>query len=335
MIFSEVKDSVLFDSYVDKHPDGHPMQTYSWGEFKKSHGWTPRYFQVNDAHGICGSFVGLEKSKFGIRILYIPKGPLWSNDESREFIFSKIKQLAKEYFFVRISPASFNLSQNNAFQDILQNNGFMYSKNKQLQTKATIYIDINPAEEDILASFHTKTRYNVRLAEKRGVTVENLHVKDIDVFYELMQKMAKRQSYSLHNKDYFLDLFQNHSGIVDFFVARYEGKIIGTLVILHGSQKSFYLYGAFDNEYRKHMANYLLHWEVIKFAKNRGDKIYDLQGIPVDTSPEHPMYNFYKFKKGFSNKEIEFPGEYDFTNYKLFYKIWSLVSFDKNMFLIN
>ena len=83
------------------------------------------------------------------------------------------------------------------------------------------------------------------------------------------------------------------------------------------------------------MANYSLHWEVIKSAKSRGDEIYDLQGIPVDTSPDHPMYNFYKFKKGFSDNEIEFPGEYDFSVHPILYKIWSLVPFDKNMFLIN
>jgi lipid II:glycine glycyltransferase (peptidoglycan interpeptide bridge formation enzyme) len=296
------------------------MQTREWAEFKSHFGW--EYLKQYTDFSI------LKKSKFGISILYIPRGPLCTPKEL-PLVLEKIKEIAKKEkaFFVRVSPPLLEPAP-----AVLNQHGFFYSK-KQLQTKATVLVNLNRTEEELLASFHEKTRYNIRLAGKKGVTVTTVTSEDqLKQLYGVLEQMAARQSYNLQAYEYYKYIWQNLSSISSIYIALHDNKVIGGVVVFYSPQTAYYMYGGFDYEYRNLMGNYLVHWEIMRQAKAKGITHYDLQGIPLIKDENHPMYGFYRFKKGFNGQEIEFVGEYDYAPNRLLYKLWEMFP-EKNLYL--
>lgn len=318
------------------------MQTTLWAEFKSAFGWQNygQYLVEADDGQALAAFSLLVRKKLGIKIFYIPRGPVFdeNNKELTEFIFSSLRKIAgkERAFFMRISPAF--LEENNLCKELLNKNKFFFSK-KQLQTKATMIIDVRRGDDELLASFHKKTRYNIGLAERNGVTVTKLgDEKELQDFYVIMQKMAERQNYTLQSIEYYRYIQEKlvKEGIAEIYLAKNsESTIIGGIVVFSYAKRSYYMYGGFDYEYRSLMGNYLVHWQVMKEARARGDEYYDLQGIPLIKDESHPMFGFYRFKKGFNGEEIEFIGEFDYSPWpqKLFYKLWNNLKVDKELYL--
>ena len=169
-------------------------------------------------------------------------------------------------------------------------------------------------EDELLASFHQKTRYNIRLAVKKGVTVKKCGKEALDAFSEIMKTTGLRDGFVTRPKKYFekiMDSMGDNAGLYMAYSA--EGvPIAGTLEIFFGN-KAWYLYGASANEYRNLMPNYLLQWTMIKEAVARGLEIYDFRGVSGDLSEDNPLYGLYKFKKGFNGDFCEFAGEFEYS----------------------
>jgi lipid II:glycine glycyltransferase (peptidoglycan interpeptide bridge formation enzyme) len=121
--------------------------------------------------------------------------------------------------------------------------------------------------------------------------------------------------------------------IAKIYLAKHENKIIGGVVVFTFKDTAYYMYGGFDNDFRQLMGNYLIHWEIMRQRQAAGLKYYDLQGVPLIKDESHPMYGFYRFKKGFNGQEVEFIGEYDFAPLSWPYQLWQNLSFDRKRFL--
>jgi len=193
---------------------------------------------------------------------------------------------------------------------------------KQVQPRATLILDLSQELDQIIKSFEEKTRYNIRLAEKKGVTVEeDSSEKGVGLFYDLYKQTALRDKFMIHPRIYYQRLREIifKAGLGANFIAYYQGKpIAGVVIFLFGS-KIWYMYGASASEYRNVMPNHLLHWKVINWAKQKGCKFYDLWGIPAFPKEGHPLQGVYRFKKGFKGKLIKYIGAYDFPYSPLFY----------------
>ncbi|MBU0580506.1 MAG: peptidoglycan bridge formation glycyltransferase FemA/FemB family protein, partial [Candidatus Margulisbacteria bacterium] len=162
--------------------------------------------------------------------------------------------------------------------------------------------------------FHHKHRYNIRLASKKDVHIKICtQENEIDNFYKIMQQMAKRQKYELFPLEFYKTVFRIlfPKKMAVLYLAFFENKLIGGLFNLHFAGKSWYMWGAFDYNYRNLMANYGLHWTAIQDAIGKGLSTYDFQGIPDNPNPQSPMWGFYNFKKGFNGDTIHWLGEYD------------------------
>jgi lipid II:glycine glycyltransferase (peptidoglycan interpeptide bridge formation enzyme) len=215
----------------------------------------------------------------------------------------------------------------------------------RLQPARTIVLDLDRTEDDLLKAMKPKTRYNLRLAGRRGVEVRYAQSEgDLQAFYSLLQVTGERDDFGIHTYPYYEHLWRTfgpgESTSVLVLLAehpdaeeRAKGPIAGLLALRFG-RETIYMYGASDNRGREHMPNYLLQWEAIRWARQHGCSVYDFWGIP-DTPPTEEetdegsainarsgLRGVYWFKKGFGGREIEYPGAYDYVYNSLLYRIW-------------
>lgn len=259
----------------------------------------------------------------GKNYLYIPHGPEMDfsemtggfRDPVNNFV-KHLKDLAGRHksIFVRAEPLADNVAQ------LLVEAGFRKSK-KQTQPKRTVIVDLGGNETDILGRMHHKTRYNIKVAEKNNIVVEES--RDLKSFIELLKKTTERDGFSSHPAEYYRDLAAFFSGPgelqVKLFLALLDGRpVAGAVVLIHGDT-GYYLHGASDYEYRSMMAPYLLHWRIIGLFKKDGLKYYDLWGIDAKKWP-----GVTRFKLGWGGRTVEHPGSFELsvsTFWHLAYKL--------------
>ena len=164
-----------------------------------------------------------------------------------------------------------------------------------------------------MAMFHSKWRYNIRLAERKGVTVRVVGREEVPAFSKLMLETGVRDGFVVRNAQYFENMLENLGEHARLYMAYAEGEpIAGTLAVAYGD-KVWYLYGASSNEHRNLMPNYLLQWNMMCWALELKCRIYDFRGVSGDVSEDNPLYGLYRFKKGFGGDFTEFVGELDYV----------------------
>jgi lipid II:glycine glycyltransferase (peptidoglycan interpeptide bridge formation enzyme) len=212
--------------------------------------------------------------------------------------------------------------------EMLKAKGFIRKK-KQVQPRSTYLIDLTSSLDDILMGFEEKTRYNIRLAEKKLVKVhEDSTEKGIDIFYKLYKETCKRDTFLIHPRAYYTRLKKEliDKGMANVFIATLNNIPIAAVFSFTFGERVWYMYGASANSYRNVMPNHAVHWHLIKWAKEKGKKIYDLWGIPVKPKEGHPLFGVWRFKKGFNGILKNWIGVYDLPFDKLSY-----VLFDKGV----
>ena len=332
-----LKDYSQWDDFLARFPNVHLLQTSAWGKVKEQFGWEV-YHLFNQGWGA----QVLVKKVFGsFRLGYIPKGPVgpepeleyWlsrqSGDEFCQSITTQLKAFCSEkgVAFIKIEP------------DVLLGGrvgprdyppGFQPSSHA-IQPLRTILIDVSLDETEILARMKQKTRYNIRLAERRGVKVEPS--SDINLFYQMMLITGKRDGFGVHARDYYQSVYSifNEQEQAKLFVAVYQGNPIACLMAFSQGKRAFYFYGASRDEHREVMAPYLLQWRAIQWAKERGCTVYDLWGIPdyEETALEKyfgerkgDLWGVYRFKRGFGGRVVRYAGAYDFVASPLVYSLY-------------
>lgn len=266
--------------------------------------------------------------------IYIPRGPILYQDNLKpaqiEEFWQDVKIIASKYraVFTLIEPA----------QDIHHNYNEIFSK----QTQATNFerlphqtqvLDLNLSEEDLLQNMHPKMRYNIKLAQKKGVKILNIPYthpefdKYFDVFFELMQETAQRGEFAIHPKSHYRHLLEADLDTitVSLVIAKSEEDILATNIILDTPEQRIYLHGASSSQNRNLMAPPLLQWKSILEAKRLGKQVYDFWGI---STTKQSWQGISRFKKQFGGKSITYPSSriaihnrFIFTIYRLFRKL--------------
>jgi hypothetical protein len=196
-----------------------------------------------------------------------------------------------------------------------------------MQPPNTVVVDIAPAPEQVLASMKSKTRYNVRLASKKGVQVVEGGVEDLDRWYELYLETSRRDRIAIHSRAYYRGLLtasREYQGgpCVKLLLATHEGDLLAGNIVAFWKTHASYLYGASSGEKRNLMPTYALQWEAIRLAREAGCTSYDLYGVPAEPDPSHPMFGLYQFKTGFSDNVLKRWGTWDVPFRPLIYRLY-------------
>lgn len=315
--FVTEKNREEYEAFVMSHPYGHFMQSYLWGKVKDNWMW-----EGVISRGADGTIRGANEysdpppAVVPWTIMYAGRAPVCDphDRETIRELVSGARQLAKRYhsYELKMDPAV--LSSDTAFADIMRAEGFRISEGSKnfegVQPRYVFRIRMDGrGEDELMASFQQKTRYNIRLAVRRGVTVRVCGKEMVPDFARIMYETGIRDGFITRGADYFakmLDVLGEHARL---YMAFYEDRpVAGTLAIWYGD-KVWYLYGASSNESRNVMPNYLLQWEMIRWAIEKGSRIYDFRGVSGDLSEDNPLYGLYRFKKGFNGDFCEFVGE--------------------------
>ena len=330
----------IWDGFIDQHPDAHLLQTSSWGELKSAFGWDVEWV----INGELGAQILFRSLRMGFKMAYIPKGPIGIRDKltSLESKFSIYDEtwatfwqdvdrlcLSKKVAFLKIEPDVMLGST----PHLTPPDGFMESQHS-IQPLRTIVVDITFQELQILARMKQKTRYNIHLAEKRGVTVRQS--KDVRSFYNLVQQTSERDQFGVHSLHYFTKAYEtfNAMGECELFIAEFENQpLAGVMVFAHG-KRAWYFYGGSSNQKREYMPSYLAQWQSIRWAKARGCTSYDLWGIPDRHQEDLEKYfqqrsdglwGVYRFKRGFGGQIVRSVDAWDRVYIKpiwLLYRLW-------------
>lgn len=320
------------------------LQTWEWGLIKSNYGWRPDYYVKKDSSGIpeaAALILSREQrlSKFGplLRILYVPHGPLlnWNNLDIVKETFDYLKKYSEEQNTVYIktdpqfilSRSSDEASQKNEITasnlwKYFNQSGWLYSR-QQIQFKNTFWIDLTQSEDELLSNMKQKTRYNIRLAEKKGVEVRQGSSEDFDLIYKMYSATSARDGFIIRPKEYYFHLWNTfmEAGMAVPLIAEVQGEPVGALFLFYFDQKSYFLYGMSKDLHRDKMPNYILQWEAIRLSKSLGCRIYDLWGAPDIFDPSDRMWGVYKFKEGLGGEVVQTLGAYDFPTSKLAYTI--------------
>ncbi len=323
-----------FNRFVAWGPKGHILQSYEWGEIKAQTGWEPLRLVVEDQGQIVAAVSVLQRRipVLGRTIFYAPRGPVADihNPAVFDFLLAELRRLAKQQgaVFLKIDPDI--PAADPDWQQYLTSRGFRPAAKgagfEGVQPRFVFRLDLTPDVQTIFANFQQKTRYNIRLAEKKGVEVtSDSRKEDLPEFYRVLKETTERDNFLVRSYDYFLDLWEHLvvPGYAKLFLARYNGQIIaGTLAFIFGPN-AWYIYGASSNSYRNVMPNYLLQWRMICWAKENNCTMYDFRGVPGHLTEDNPLYGLYRFKKGFSGDYTEFIAEHDLVYNPALYWLWT------------
>ena len=321
-----------WDSFVASHPQGHILKTPAWADLKCAFGWTAARIGIKEkGNVVAGAQILFRTLPLGIAtIAYIPKAPIanWENEALVKFLFENIDQVCRDRnaIFVKIEPlitSNFQLPTSN------------FQKSKPIQPQRTLVIDLRPSEEEILAAMKQKTRYNIRLAEKKGVAVNPSD--DLDTFNRLMQITGERDQFGVHSSAYYRKAYELFRPLnrAQIFTAYYNDQPLATLMLFILGERAWYFYGGSSNEERNRMPTYLLQWEAMRWAKARGATHYDLWGVPDEDeatleanfeSRDDGLWGVYRFKRGFGGKLIREPDAIDRVYSPMMYKLYRMVT---------
>ena len=322
-----------YKRFLENHPRCNFQQSLEWGEVKTS--WIKEVILSEDENGnIRGSLcVWIRKIPLFGNLMYSARGPVCDiyDEKVLRDLTDGANELAKKYkaFVLRIEPDI--LKSDEKFREIVENIGYKVKDDSkdfkdEIQPRFVFQLDLRgKTEDEVFGGFHSKTRYNIRLANKKGVVIKEGTKEDLKDFHAIMVETGKRDDFIIRSLTYFEKMYDalapKHMKLL---MAYHEDKpIAGIIPIMYG-KKTWYLYGASSNSHRNLMPNYLLQWTMIKEAIEKGHEIYDFRGVSGVVDENHPQYGLYRFKKGFGAEFTEFIGEVYMAYKPLVYRLYKL-----------
>ena len=278
----------------------HLLQTESWGTLKGLYSWEP----VRLSGSQNAVLVLFKTIALGYSVAYVPRVAL-SEDWKTLLVQIETECRQRKAVFLQIEPDVYTPYDEDHLDSFFPG----YTKDPHtIQPRGTILIDISPDEEAILANMKQKTRYNIRLAERKGVKVDLS--EDLEDFYKQTLVTSSRDGFAVHASSYYKDAFEIFApkGECALLRASFEGQSLAYLMLFLHGERAWYFYGASNDEMRNLMPTYLLQWEAMRYAKAHGATQYDMWGIP-DASEEEleaqfsersdGLWGVYRFKRGF------------------------------------
>lgn len=308
-----------WEDFLRNSPNSHILQTPAWGELKSKFGWTPDWLVEGDL----GAQILFQKLPLGFQVAYIPRGPVSSSGpvighpDWEPFLEGlDVYCRERQVVFLKIEP---DFWERDVTKGAAPVPGCRLSSHS-IQPPRTIEISLVGSEEEILSRMKSKTRYNIRLAMKKGVSVRE--ITSVEAFYDLLQRTSDRAEFGIHTHEYYQEAFQifHPRMACALFLAEYEGIPLASIMVFQRGERSWYFYGASSNEYRQLMPTYLIQWEAMRWAKKRGSETYDLWGVP-DQDQEtlegafmdrnDGLWGVYRFKRGFGGQVRRASGPWD------------------------
>ena len=299
----------------------HPLQSTKWGEFRKKTG-----IKVVRFNNLQLTIHPIPYVNYTIG--YFPKGPMPNSQ-----MLDELKKIGKneKCVFIQIEP---NIEASENLKSKIENLGFVPSAHP-LFTKYNFVLDLNKPEEELLKNLSQKTRYNIRLAQKKGVKIiEDNSDKSFQDYLRLTKETTQRQKFYAHSEKYHRLMwetlktqnFDTNELSAHLLKATYNRKLLATWIIFVLGDTIYYPYGASSNEHRDVMASNLIMWEAIKFGKKLGLKKFDMWGaLGPNPDTKDPWYGFHRFKQGYGGKLIEYIGSFDLVLNERLYLIYKIL----------
>lgn len=370
-----------WNQIVSSFPITHVLQTWQWGSVKQRFGWEMLPHVWKDGQELWGAALVLKRKMplpiFGNwgSLLYVPKGPLVKSWQDRALVeqgLQNLEKLAREEkaILIKIDPdvvygrgeadedwvknesSGQKIDIASAFYNdacygkqtvrMLRARGWTFSR-EQVQFRNTVVLNLEFTEDELLRRMKQKTRYNIRLAERKGILVREGNVDDLPLLYRLYAETSQRDGFLIRSEDYYLTAWQTflsyrQSGLredrnpgdlknpfAQILIAEYAGEAVAALVLFIFRDKAWYMYGMSSDQHREKMPNYLLHWRAIQFLRQIGVREYDLWGAPDRFDESDAMYGVYRFKVGFGGETVQHIGAWDYVvspwKYRLYHEI--------------
>lgn len=323
-----------WQEFINDSPNAHILQTPAWGELKSHFGWTPYWLSRGDL----GVQILFQKLPLGFQVAYIPRGPLSSsgsviNHPEWPGLLQELDELCTDQraVFLKMEPDLWE-------EDISEVNppfpNFKLSSHS-IQPPRTIEVNLERTEDEILARMKSKTRYNIRLAAKKGVSVRE--IQSVEPFYDLLEGTSDRAVFGIHTRDYYQKTFEifNPLGDCAVLLAEYQGIPLASIMVFKSGNRSWYFYGASSDQHRQLMPTYLVQWEGMRWAKEKGCRSYDLWGVPDEesdvledgfTNRRDGLWGVYRFKRGFGGTLKRASGPWDRVYNPLIYSVYKIRS---------
>jgi peptidoglycan pentaglycine glycine transferase (the first glycine) len=330
-----------WDERIAVLPGANILQTREWGEVKRITGWEALGKTWDGGAGLVlrrpirvGGFAAR------LSILYIPRGPLlnWGDGRLRGEILDDLQHLARKSgaIFLKIDPAvvlgigipgDSGDVENSIGADVkadLLHRGWRFSPD-QVQFRNTVIIDLEGTEEVWLARMKQKARYNIRLAQKKGVKVRKGHPQDFHMLYQMYAETSVRDNFVIRPESYYRQVWTtfHEKGMCVPLIAEVDNEPVAAVILMIFAQRAWYLYGMSRETHREKMPNYMLQWEAMRAAKAAGAVTYDLWGAPDKFVEDDPMWGVFRFKDGLGGKVVRTLGAWDFPARPAVYTLYT------------
>jgi len=329
-------------------PQPHFLQTWEWGEIKEKYGWKKDFMIWKDGETIQASAMILTRTATFLRgllkvnICYVPRGPLFTTlDETvtakvlvglqhyadqHGAVFLKMDAEIVTHTGIQGEEEESSYHQGLAFCNLLQKNHWIFSGD-QIQFRNTVIIDLDKSEDEMLAAMKQKTRYNIRLAQKRGVSVRTAQPQDFSFMYEMYLETSLRDGFIIRDKPYYLDvwnLFYEHD-MARGLIAEVNGEAVAGLFLFYVGNRAWYFYGMSTDKHKEKMPNYLLQWQAMCLAKSKGCDSYDLWGAPDEFIETDRLWGVFRFKQGLGGTVQRTIGAWDYVPRKGLYFLYQQI----------
>jgi lipid II:glycine glycyltransferase (peptidoglycan interpeptide bridge formation enzyme) len=354
-----------WNKILNSLPDAHLLQSAQWAGVKGQFGWQP-YFLIWQQHesdlelivitegdlkvrNPAAAALVLERKAFqGLSVMYVPKGPIlcdWSDKNLRKKVIGDLQEFVKRAGAIQIKidpdvvvgrgvPGEEDAAidpQGILFEEELSKGGWRFSSD-QIQFRNTFLIDLRPEEDELLNRMKSKTRYNIRLASRKGITIRYGDLTDLGKIYKMYAETSSRGGFTIRGEDYYQTLWQafmkeSLDSVIDpaaqLIIAEFEGIPVAGAVMFRFGARAWYLHGMSLPEHSDKMATYLIQWEGMRWAKENGCTTYDMWGAPDHFDESDSMWGVYRFKRGFGGEVIRTIGAWDYPVKPLVYKLYT------------
>jgi peptidoglycan pentaglycine glycine transferase (the first glycine) len=310
-----------WEDFLQGCENPHLLQTAAWGELKSAFGWQPLRIAVHPGNSTAtGAQVLFRRLPLGFSLAYLPKGPLapaWDEETPDKYswpqLWTEIDQACRRRraIFLLAEPEGWVGGKLLPYD----HPGFQPGLHA-IQPRRSLLVDLAGSDEQLLGRMKQKTRYNIRLAPRKGISVRPSD--DLAAFGRLMQTTGRRDGFGVHTEAYYRRAYElfHPRGECELLLAYFEDQPVGGLLVFARGRRAWYLYGASSDEHRERMPAYLLQWEALQWARRHGCQEYDLWGVPDEdedtleagfTARSDGLWGVYRFKRGFGGRLVRTP----------------------------